>query len=315
MKKLLTNIVFLLMSLLPVSACASGGVSVFAEALEWLPSEQSSSILTSDISLALPANVIFAPKNISFKMSTGFRGGIRYEPEGRFFDTAFFWTYLPSNTSTTFAAASQIVAPEFFSGFASGNFFFGSHFNWNLVMNMFDLQASHAFAVGKSFTLRPALGVKGGTINQTINATWNAVIYTSTEKLTNNFSGLGPTLGLEGKWNFYDGFNLVGSFGTAFLWGNWNVRDTYTRPSALLGLITPTTIDTKMNNANLGTLMLDYFVGLEYAHAVRHTNLAVKLGFEGQYWANQLRLTTFQQLPLHGDLTFQGVTCGLRLEL
>lgn len=312
MKKLITCILLLLST--QSLFAKTGKISVFADGLYWHASEEASSFWTNVITTPQPNVTNFDSKNLNFDWNAGFRAGIQYDLDPRYWDTRLYWTYFPTKKNLNVAAASQIITPEFFSGFASGNFFFGASIDWRLVMNTVDLEVGHKFKISDSLGIRPSIGIKGAAINQTANANWNAVIYTSQEKVQNNFSGFGPTLGISGKWNVYDTLNLVGNFSTALMWGNWKVNDIYTRPSALFGLVTPTTITTSMNNSKLGTLMLDYFVGLEWDHPHK-TPLTFKLGYEMQYWASQLRVVTFQQLPLHGDLTFQGATCGLKIDL
>jgi len=313
MKKLFKYILFLSMSLHFTIANASG-ISMFADILNWRASEQTASSWSSDITTPQPGDVTFSPENINFDSSRGLRLGVIYEPASHFWDTTLYWTYFPTKTTSSVARGAQILVPEFFSGFLSGNFFFGGSINWQIVMNTIDLEASHQFKLTDSLKIRPAIGIKGATINQTINATWDAYIYAATEKLQNNFSGAGPSLGLTATWNIYDSFNLIGRFSTAYMWGNWKVNDTYTRPSALFGLITPTTINTTMNNAKLGTMVFDYFIGLELLHP-KKSRYSFNIGYEMQSWSNQLRLPTFQQLPEHGDLTFQGATCRLQIDL
>jgi hypothetical protein len=65
-----------------------------------------------------------------------------------------------------------------------------------------------------------------------------------------------------------------------------------------------------MKDSSLGSLNLNYFLGLEWIHRGDVT-ITARLGYELQWWANQQRLPTFQQLPMHGDLTLQGLTCGI----
>lgn len=43
-------------------------------------------------------------------------------------------------------------------------------------------------------------------------------------------------------------------------------------------------------------------------------HFSTQLGYEGQIWFNQLRIATFQQLRLHGDLTLQGGTLKCRFD-
>jgi hypothetical protein len=208
------------------------------------------------------------------------------------------------------------VTSLFFSGsfFISRNIFSGATSDWNLRMNMLDLEASHHFNPSKSLTLTPKVGIKGGTIRQSINISWNAFFPPNpTEKLNNNFFGIGPSFGLDAKWAVTKHFGVVGSVGTALMYGRWNVSDMFTAPG-LFRFFPPTTISTSMTQAKLGTLMMDYFFGLEWLYEGR-SRINIQLGYEMQYWPSQLRLVAVQQLPTSGDLTIQGATCGITIDL
>lgn len=312
MKNWAKYIVCLCASLLSLSAVAQAWTP-FGELLVWHASEQTSSIWLSDITNPSPGVLSFSPSDINFHWTPGFRGGLSYEAPN-FWNTKIYWTYYPTSTTMNYSVSKQVLAPEFFSGFLSGDLFFGASVNWQIVMNTLDIELGHEFSISHALFLNPHIGLKAATINQNINSTWNAVIYNSTEKVTNNFSGIGPSFGIEGKWNFYKELSFAGDFSGALLWGNWNDKDTYSRPSALFGLVSPTTITTRMDNSKLGTAMFQYFIGLQFTHKSTYAT-TFQLGYEMQYWANQLRVPTFQQLPMHGDLTVQGATCGFSIKL
>lgn len=312
MKRLLVHILFLL-SLQPLNVAAAD-LSIFGDLLVWHASEQTSASWANVVSLPTNRIVDFDATDINFNWDLGFRGGFIYEPKHSLEDTRLYWTTFRTKANSSLFMAEQLVIPEFFSGFLSGNVFFGGDLSWQLIMNMVDLDVGRKINIGKYVSIRPAIGIKGGTINQTINCNWDAAVYTSTEKVTNNFSGLGPSFGIDSKWHVYKNFNLLGNFSTALMWGKWKINDTYSRPSALLGVITPTTITTSLNDSKLGTIMLDYFLGLEWTYYGKAI-IAVQVGYEMQFWVNQLRIPTFQQLPVHGDLTLQGGTCHIRIDL
>lgn len=248
--------------------------------------------------------------DLDFKGNTGIRTGILIQPEDHPIDSKFYWTHFSTKAKNRIPIRSQQIISEFFSGFYSLNVFFGARMKWGIDMNMVDYAASHTFQVGDNLKLIPSLGVKGGYIKQDINVNWDAIIYTSQEKVINNFRGIGPSFSILGEWEIWQNVNLIADLSAALMWGTWNVRDTYTRPQNLNLLILPTTITTSMNHTKLGTAMYQYFLGLEY-HNQSKLNFKLKAGYEMQYWASQLRLVTFQQLPTHGDLTFQGATCGI----
>lgn len=308
MKKIFLSTGLFWMLILPLKAGAEH-FSVFADWLIWQPSEESTTFWANGSTLSNPA--VLNPPNISFGYSHGFRGGILYEPN-QFWNFKFYWTYLPGNQTMNIETPDQVLVPGFFSGFLSGNFFFGSQLNWTLYLNTLDLEASHAFHITPSLSFSPMIGIKGGSINQNITSTWNAFLYVANENVLQKYTGIGPSLGISGQWNFMKDFNLVGNFSTAFMYGTWNIDDVYTRPSVPAFLISPTTISTRQNNISLGTLTFDYFLGLEWAHQGK-VEVKAKLGYEIQYWTNQLRIPTFQLLPVRGDLTLQGATCGISI--
>lgn len=303
MNKLLTYMMTGLLCGQMLSARAQS-ISPFADFLMWHASEQPASTWANVIS-----STEFDPQNNEFGWSPGVRMGLTYEPTS-FFDTRLYWTYFSTDSSNTIPFGPDIIAPGFFSGYVSGNFFFGATSDWTLTMNMVDLEASHDFNIKHNIILTPSIGIMGGTINQNIDTIWNADIYDATEKMSSEFWGVGPSFGISGRWNMTQELSFLADFKTALMWGRWDISDVYTRPYVPLSL-TPeaTQITTSLDDSALGTLMLKYFLGLQWGpKALSHVTF--QLGYEMQFWSNQLRLLAFQELPTHGDLTLEGGTCG-----
>lgn len=304
----------LLLTTLPILSAFAGSVGVSIDALYWQASEASSAAWATTAS-TVPANPTdLTPESIDFDPDYGVRLGLTYQPSSSYFDTSLYYTTFTTDASNNVPVGNQLIVPEFFSGFLSGNVFFGANADWDIALRELDLQISHLYHPSKTITLRPKIGITAARIDQTVNAQWNAVIYTSTEKVKNDFQGIGPSLGLDTTWNIYKGFSLVGDLTAALMYGDWDISDTYQRPSALLGLITPTTIDTKTTPSDYGVAMYGYFFGLQWAHQGR-SDIAFKLGYEMQHWSDQLRVQNFEQLPVHGDLTFKGATCGIYVNI
>lgn len=312
-KKHIYYMLLLLISIYPLTAKATS-VQPFLDLLAWRASESTGGWATT---LTFPGNsTIVNQNNINSNTRLGMKAGVLYAPEGNFWDTKFYWTYFPASSTKTIPVGNKLVTSLFFSGsfFISKNIFFGGSADWQLDMNTIDLEASHAFKPIPTLTFTPKVGIKSASINQEIDATWDAIIYTANEDVTNNFIGIGPSFGLDTKWNVYQNFSLIGDISTALMYGRWNGKDVYHRPPALSGIIPPTTITTSMNQSKLGAMMMDYYLGLEWVHQGR-SRVAVNLGYEMQYWAGQLRLIAIQQFPPLGDLTLQGATCGITIDL
>lgn len=313
MKRLLTCTLATCFSVLPAVSGAQQ-VSFFADYLYMQPSEQTASIWASKSTDTAQKGFIFTPQNTNFDIARGIRAGVAFQPADNFWTTTLTWSYLPTREKASIRDGAQIILSNFFSGFLSRNFFFGADMDWQFAMHNVDLLMSHDIKLSPTLSISPFAGLKGSYIKQTIDSNWDAITFVSTENVQHKYYGIGPSLGFGAKLALFQNVSLIGNLQTAFLWGTWNVKDTYKRPSALFGVVTPTTITTSMKHSQLGTFMLDTIIGAEWQPTGKQ-NIAVKVGYEMQYWANQLRLITFQELPTHGDLTIQGATCGLYIDL
>lgn len=294
-------------------------LTLFGDYLYWYASQQTDAVWANDIGFPATNHVTYATPNLKFNWHSGVRAGISYALP-QYWDLTFAWTHVKPNTTSQYTPpAFHVLTPEFFSGYLSGDSFSSADMHWKIDFNTYDFVISHAFQASPALTLRPIMGVKGATIHQTLNSHWHNTlfsipIYTSSEIIKNNYAGVGPTFGLEGVWTFYQELSLAGKIATALMWGQWQVNDTYQRPAALFNLIKSAKINTHMRHSQLGAPMYQSFVGLQWLHDANY-QLKFLLGYEMQYWANQLRVPTFQLLPLHGDLTLQGITCGLSISL
>lgn len=310
MKKHFYNTLLLILTAMPAGVWASS-FKPFADMLAWKAAETNSSWATTINFTSNTKSV--TQSSPTFNTRAGVKAGFSYIPDDNDIETKVYWTYFPTGTSNNIPNNLQIVSSLFFSGsfFITHDLFLGGYASWDLVMNMLDAELSHTFHPLPALTLSPKLGVKGGSINQDINIRWRSLFFIATEDLSNHFTGIGPTFGLGAKWNVYQQFSLIGDVSTALMYGRWNESDIYKRPAAFL--TTPTTISMSSNNSKLGTLMMDYFLGMEWLHQGR-SNVAMKLGYEMQYWPSQLRLLAVQQLPTLGDLTIQGGVCGITID-
>jgi hypothetical protein len=307
-KRLQQGCIFLLLSLAAMQASASA-YTVFYSPVYWRASEQTDSIWATQVSSNAYTRERFGPANIGFDYSPGFKLGAQHTFDNNEWQSQLYWTSYGTKTNTNYRLNFQLLIPEFFSGFLSKNYFFGANSNWDLNMNTLDLQMSRAISLTDKLTLKAMLGIKGAVIDQTVNTVWDAILYQSTEHVTHDYFGVGPSFGVAAAYQFAEHWRVVGDAAASFLWGRWDVKDVYHRPAVPL-VTTETTITTSLSDDQLGTWMLDDFIGLAWEHPGK-VSTALQFGYEAQFWADQLRMTTFQQLPNRGDLTLQGATCGL----
>ncbi len=301
----------------------SASFDVSGEFLIWFASEELSSAWFSQITTKIEGfNVIdtFSAPSLSFDWDVGFRVGLGYGMKYDQWDTQLSWARF--NTSAQNEVSGGVILPEFFGAFLHGDGPDFGKIDWSLFYNMIDWDLGRSYWVSDHLSFRPFFGLQGGSIHQTIDSQWHVVSqsvngvsipvnYIAHENLHNNFWGIGPLGGINTKWiwghtSAYR-FHLFGDLSSAWMWGVWACDDVYTNP-------TPATISTNMPDSTLGALMLRGIMGLGWDAAINKINFSLQLGFETQFWLNQLRIPTFQQLRLHGDLTLQGGTFKARLD-
>lgn len=298
----------------------SGNWVISADFLAWFASEEASAIWADVVTIGDNTSSWNA-KSFNFDWDYGFRVGTGYDFVYDQWDTNLNWTWYRTDAKHEVPYVSNgVISPEFFAGFLSYERPQTLSAKWNLLLNMFDWELGRNISVSKELSFRPFIGVKGGWINQSLDASYSNLTINSNltsnsahEHLTNNFWGVGPLGGINTLWRVRhfksNSFNFFGDFSLATMWGNWSFEDLY--KSTL-----PYTSSVNTSNLALGALMFRGFMGIEWNVDFNggKSRFATKLGYEMQFWANQLRIATFQIQRSHGDLTLQGITLNCRFD-
>ncbi|NGX51563.1 MAG: hypothetical protein K1060chlam2_01433 [Chlamydiae bacterium] len=300
---------------------SSSSWAVSADFLFWFASEEVTSIWADVITVEDNRSSWGAP-GFDFNWDYGFRIGVGYNLIYDQWDTVLYWTWFRTDAKHSLSSSPNVsLHPEFFAAFLSGDSPRSMSVDWSILFNMFDWELGRSYWVSENLSLRPFLGIKGGWINQSIDAHYHDLIidlifptnHSGRERLKNNFWGVGPTGGINSKWRVYNFgshfFDLFGDFSVATMWGQWTCNDVYKNT-----LPKKSTVNTK--NSTLGALMFRGFMGIGWEADFHEgsSHFTAKLGYEMQFWLNQLRLATFQLQRLHGDLTLQGVTLHCRFD-
>lgn len=321
----MTRFARLTLAIALIASCATAladGVTPFCDVLYWHTSAEPSTVWSNAASAGS-----FSAENVPFDWNAGFRVGFGHKLDEQSWDVKLYWT----NFHTSQGAQASVenpqmgrVIPEFFSGFVGSIVYRVPLFNqaslgWNLTYNTIDLELGRSFAVGPSAWIRPSMGIKTAIIQQNVHLTFAgpdvldpSVMLTAEEDIAHDFWGIGPSFGISGGWILpkCSNLSLIGSFSADFLFGQWNVNDAYARTDNQPPLLTYGAFATSMKDSCLGVPALRCFLGLEWVHQGNVT-LTARVGYELQWWANQQRMLAFQQLPMHGDLTLEGLTCGV----
>jgi hypothetical protein len=293
---------------------------VSADFLAWFASEEVASIWADVITIGNNTSS-WEALGFNFKWDYGFRIGAGHSLLHDQWDTTLNWTHFQTEAKHAIPyKTNATISPEFFAAFLSGNTPQSMSARWSLHLNMFDWELGKSFWISKCLSLRPFLGLKGGWINQLIhgqyyNLTIDKVLTdnSATELLKNNFWGIGPLGGINTTWKIRNfgshSFDFFGDFSIATMWGTWNCSDVYKNTAFK-------TSSVNMKDSTLGAVMLRGFMGIEWDVVLYEgrSRFATKLGYEMQFFLNQLRIATFQLQRLHADLTLQGVTFNCRLD-
>lgn len=264
-------------------------VGFFLEGLEWRATETNDWVYNN--SETVP-NQTIAYKTLDFNYKPGFRIGAFYVNN---WDALFAYTHYYTSTSDSAVGHLQPSFSGSVSAKPSAAYLYSSgQVNQTINYNIFDLDVGKQFHPTEAITLHPLVGLMGGWINQLIKAQYQGSTSTH-ETITNNFTGIGPKVGIDVDVNFF-----FVSFATSYLLGHWTVSD-YTT-------VIPTRSYTIQGaSRNLGAVTLQGAIGLKS----EYKQWAFKLAYEMSDWFDQVQYFDNDTGAHNNDLVLQGLTLGI----
>lgn len=298
---------------------------VFASLLYWTAREVGADcwaeLITSNGSIS--SNELLP---VHFGWDPGFKVGLGYGMEYDQWDTKASFTWFHTQGKDGISSAPGAVHSTFMANFwldnaaatgLSGPSYQQASIDWTIQFNIFDWELGRNFWVSKSLALRPFLAAKGGWIHQLIESTWQNPEFgdlpdpvpfnVATETVKNNFWGLGPAAGLDMKWNLLNtsghSLYLLGDFSGALMWGHWSFDD-------FLQNDAQQQVNVNLKSISSGAAMVKSFMGFGWSTGFRQNRYqcSAKLGYEIQFWLNQLQFYSFIGGTLDTALTLQGGT-------
>lgn len=263
-----------------------------------------------------------------FMWHPGLRAGLGYHDSFNQWQLQFYYTgyktkgVAQANTTTGqihSAFSSNFYANNPTGADISGPFYHHAAMQWNIWFDNLDLEIGRNLNISPLFDFRPMLGLKAADINQSINTLWQTPFQPITltnptpipittfslaqETIRNHFRGIGPAVGFETTWHVYDtprsAIQLLGNVSGAFLWGHWTIGDIYTND-------TPVTITTRNESLSTAATMAKGYIGIAWSHLFQSSHVDLRLGYEAQFWFNQLRYYSFDMGKTNDSLAFQG---------
>ncbi len=300
---------------------------IFANLILWTAKEAGpdcwAEVITSDSSIS--SNNI---QQVHFGWTPGFKVGIGYGMKHDHWDTQVYYTRFYTQGKDSISSDPGTVHSTFLGNFyvnnadgtgLSGPSYQKASIDWTIHFNMIDWELGRKFWINKLLVLHPFLGIKGGWIDQSIQSKWqnpdlpsSEFFNVGTENLKNNYWGIGPRAGINTKWNLSSGqsqFYFFGDFSGAIMWGHWSFVDVFQND-----LLQQVFVD--LQNINSGSSMMQTFMGFGWNvnFSQNRYRFSIKLGYEMQFWLDQLQFYSFTGGRLVNELTLQGGTLEFYLD-
>jgi hypothetical protein len=275
----------------------------FVEALEWRATETNNwAYINSE---TLPHQTLDY-KTIDFHYSPGFRVGVRQVQN---WDTLFSYTHY---NTTTRDSATGLIRPSFVGSVtaqpSAADLYHSGQVTQAINYNIFDLDVGMQFKPATGWMLHPIAGLMGGSIYQSIHATYQQPSTSTDEQINNNFVGIGPKAGVDTSITLWSGHEyeskLIAAFATSYLVGNWVIKD-------ITDVVPARTISVTGSSQSMGSLALQGSVGF----SVDYKKFNLKLAYEIGDWFNQVQFFDNDTGTHNNDLILQGVTLGLAYNL
>lgn len=194
--------------------------------------------------------------------------------------------------------------------------------NWKMNYNAIVLEMGRDYFVGCMISLRPSIGIKGATINQSLFVRYEDIFLVNQMgigpfigdqkyKGFGNFFGIGPRMGISTEWDLFYNLNLFANASFTLFGGRFHSKATIVNFGNGDDIRQNVTKDSRfLTRANA-----DLLVGLGWGKCIcDHYGLSLSLGYEIQYFWQQMEIP-FQGIPFPaGDLSFHGLNASLRFD-
>ena len=316
--------------------CQKVGLSLSVEYLYWKIQEDQlyPAILTTQSSENGLKTSDLTLKNQKFEYTSGFRAAIGYDFPDESSVIKCAWTRIRPSTTADYSTSDPkgLIAISFFDQTNSDVPHAESIVSqWNLNYDMIDLELGSKHITSNCFYFCPKIGLKGGWINQTQTLQVNNIplgqpateIVQGTVKRRNDFSGIGPSVGVDLRFAFGPQFGIFSTVNGALLYGKFDLKtETFLADTVDGNGMSTGPQNTTLNNSNhFFSPTVQCVIGGDWIWCLCQ-NYWVRFGaaYEVQFWWNQMRSNNsitqaiFVNSPAGGDLMMHGLTLQASLE-
>jgi len=210
----------------------------------------------------------------------GFQVGVGYIfPQREQWSTRVGWTYFHTNSRRTvfpLEVSTASLIPNIIP-FVMGSAATEAKAHWQLNYNILDAELGKQFFVGRWFSFKPLIGLRGGWIWQNFHVDYAAIFRTTTAffldtsfNCRQHLGGVGPRIGSDLKWHATKNWSLLGNLSTSILWTSMHMTQN------INGFTFPTATTFLANQAVEN-----------YTFTRLRTNLEAQLGMEWETFYNR----------------------------
>ncbi|MCB1067060.1 MAG: MOMP family protein [Simkania sp.] len=195
---------------------------------------------------------------------------------------------------------------------------------WQVRLNTLDFESGYDYFFSHRFSIRPHLGLKAAWIDMHYQVKYNTMLIVhnflndnlahGSGRGDSDYWSVGPLFGLDGYLHIGWGFSLYGKISGALLYGEYDTKyrivvDNLTDPSQNQD------ITVRQDSSYHLRPMSQLAMGLEWGYCFSQNYfLGLYIGWETQYWWNQLEIPVLTSFQPDGDLTFSGLDVGIRFD-
>jgi hypothetical protein len=264
-------------------------------------------------------NTTYKVLDAPFDWNTGVRIGVGHEFNNGSFDVTLAYTHYQATASNQ---ASGTVISSFDGNYFANNTngasldkpYRSANIRYQFFYNTLDVNLGKNYKLDTILSFHPYFGIKTAMLYQNIYSNWMnpipATDFTSaTENLKNNFSGIGPSVGVDSTWLVCSSkgktVDLIGNFAGALLYGRTTFSDIYANNK-------PITITVHNDNIKGVSSMLGGLLGLQWNSQFAKSDLNIHLGYEAQIWFNQMQFYSLNMGKMSRPVILQGANIEFR---
>lgn len=263
-----------------------------------------------------------------FHWDWGFRLGLGYRLPYDKWDLFLNYTYVHASADGSTSRKNGAIYPEWEAPFgvtlSPGETLFATraHAKWDANINIGDIELGRNCIIGKWLSIRPFVGVRTLFIDQDYHIDYKggtAVPVGDEDKVSidNDFWGVGLRMGFDSLWGLGGGWSIYGNGAASLLSGHFDLHQHERLKEADVNKVR---ISDDVNNVVVAA-ELALGIQWDYLFSKDRYHFGVKFGWEFNVFFDQNKMIRFVSdtspgsiARNNGDLTFQGLTLGLRFD-